>query len=101
MTTTGMKIRSISWDRAIKSLFEEMINSWKQKDYRTDKVIDLIRFIRNAYAHKQERSLKFQKALDKNIFLRKYPTLVLDVFFVVRQLELEDRSNIQQALSLK
>ena len=77
MTPTGVKIRSISWDQAIKSLFEEMMKSWKQKKYRTDKVIDLIRFIRNAYAHRQERSPEFQEDLENNIFLLQYLRLSL------------------------
>ena len=100
VTRTGQEARILSWDHAIESLFKETAMAWKQKKYRTDKVIDLLRFIRNAYAHKQERSLRFQQDLDDNIFLRKYPSLVLDVFDVVQQLEFEYRSNIRQALSL-
>ena len=99
-THTGREARIVSWDKAIKKLFRETMNAWKQKKYRTDKVIDLIRFIRNAHAHKQERTFEFQSDLEHNIFLRKYPSLVLDVFFVVQQLEFEHRSNIHQALSL-
>ena len=100
-TNTGKEIKGVSWDRTIESLYEEMIKAWKQKKYRTDKVIDLIRFIRNSYAHKQKRSLGFQTALDKNIFLRKFQSLVLDAFFVVQQLGFDNhRSNISQALKL-
>ena len=100
-TNTGQQIRIFTWDRFIAVIYQEMIRAWKQKNYRTDKVIDLIRFIRNAYAHKQERSLQFQQHLDDNIFTRKFPSLVLDVFDVVQQLEnVEERSNICEALSL-
>ena len=101
-TYTGQRVRILTWDLFIVEIYREMTRAWKQKKYRTDKVIDLIRFIRNAYAHKQERSLQFQQHLDDNIFTRKFPSLVLDVFDVVQQLKFhENRSNIREALSLK
>ena len=100
-TNTGQQIRTFTWDRFIVVIYQEMIRAWKQKKYRTDKVIDLIRFIRNAYAHKQERSLQFQQYLDDNIFTRLFPSLVLDVFGVVQQMDFDkNRSNIHEALSL-
>jgi serine/threonine protein kinase len=99
-TRTGQEVRINPWDQAIRRLFRETMEAWKQKKYRTGKVIDLIRFIRNSYAHKQERTFAFQHDIDSNIFLRKFPSLVLDVFFVVQQLGFERRSNIRQALSL-
>ena len=99
-TNTGQQIRIFTWDRFIVVIYQEMIRAWKQKNYRTDKVIDLIRFIRNAHAHKQERSPQFRQHLDNNIFTRKFPSLVLDVFDVVQQLKLyKNRSNIREALS--
>ena len=99
-TKTGKMLNALSWDVPIHSLYKEMIVSWT-KNYRTDKVIDLIRFIRNAHAHKQEKSSRFQRIVDKNIFLREYPSLVLDAFNAVKKLGLdEERSNIFQALCL-
>ena len=102
MTSTGKTVvGKRSWDHAIEDLFEEMTKAWRQKKYRTDKVIDLIRFIRNAYAHRQERSPEFQKDLEENIFLRKYPSLVLDTFGVVQKLDFDEkRNNIRLALTL-
>ena len=100
-TNTGQQFRFLTWDQFIVEIYQEMIRVWKQKKYRTDKLIDLIRFIRNAYAHKQERSLQFQQHLDDNIFTRMFPSLVLDVFDVVQQLTFtEKRSNIREALIL-
>ena len=101
-TPTGMEvIGRRSWDYAIEDLFDEMTIAWRQKRYRTDKVIDLIRFIRNAYAHRQERSPEFQEDLEENIFLRKYPSLVHDTFGVVQKLDFdEERNNIRLALNL-
>ena len=68
-TYTGQRVRILTWDWFIEEIYREMIRAWKQKKYRTDKVIDLIRFIRNAYTHKEERSLQFQQHLDDNILL--------------------------------
>ena len=99
-TDTGQQVIRVPWDHVFPQIYQEMIRAWKQKEYQTDKLIDLIRFIRNAYAHKQEKSLQFQQHLDDNIFTRKFPSLVLDVLSVVQQLKLENRSNIREALSL-
>ena len=99
-TYTGQQIRISTWDHIIPQIYQETTRAWKQKKYRTDKLIDLIRFIRNAYAHKQERSPQFQQYLDNNIFTRMFPSLMLDVLSAVQQLKLENRSNIREALSL-
>ena len=88
-TNTGGRVRLRTWDAVIPQIYQEMTEAWTQKKYRTDKLIDLIRFIRNAYAHKQERSVQFQRYLDENIFTRSFPSLVLDVFGVVQQLSLD------------
>ena len=100
-TSTGRNVRILSWDQTIGTLYIEMTTAWQRKKYRTDKVIDLVRFIRNAYAHKQERSPQTQQDLVENIFTQVYPSLVLDVFGVVQELKLEkDRSSIREALSM-
>ncbi|XP_046843495.1 uncharacterized protein LOC124437571 [Xenia sp. Carnegie-2017] len=99
-TRTGKSFQLKPWSKEIPMLHQEIITAWKQKNYRTNNVIDLVRFIRNAYAHKQERSMWFQQVLDNSIFLRKFPRLVLDVFGVVQRLELESRNTIHSALSL-
>ena len=100
-TNTGGRVRLGTWDAVIQQIYQEMTKAWTQKKYRTDKLIDLIRFIRNAYAHKQERSDQFNRYLDANIFTRSFPSLVLDVFGVVQQLKFdESRSSIREALSL-
>ncbi|XP_046841757.1 uncharacterized protein LOC124435859 [Xenia sp. Carnegie-2017] len=99
-TRTGQSFQLKPWSKEIPMLYQEIITAWKQKNYRTNNVIDLVRFIRNAYAHKQERSMWFQQVLDNSIFLRKFPRLVLDVFGVVQRLELESRNTIHSALSL-
>ncbi|CAB4021650.1 serine threonine- kinase endoribonuclease IRE1-like [Paramuricea clavata] len=106
LTNIGQIVQRSRWglvNRHMIALFAEITTARKQKKYRTDKVIDLLRFIRNAYVHKQERSLKLQDDLDRNIFLQLYPSLVLDVFDVVQKLGFlndTNRTNIQQALML-
>ena len=101
-TTVGRRVTLQSWNRSFQEMFEEVTTVWKEKKYRTDQVIDLIRFIRNAYAHKQERTPQTQEELEKNIFLQTYPSLVLDVFGVVQQLKYDEtRTNIRDALKLE
>jgi serine/threonine-protein kinase/endoribonuclease IRE1 len=103
MTQTGQSVSFAYWNVVLKDVYDEMIKTWKSKKYRTNKLIDLIRFIRNTYNHKHDKSLQLQQDLDKNIFLHKYPYIVLDVLSVVQELgfhEDESRSNIRQALSL-
>jgi serine/threonine protein kinase len=101
-TTTGKQLslpNSVPWNRHFPELFEHMRTPNRKKRYRTTKVIDFLRFIRNAYSHREERSSQDQRKLDGNVFLRKYPSLVLDVFNVVQQLGYEQhRSSIRQAL---
>ena len=100
-TSTGRNVSTLAWDQTIRTLYIEMTTAWKRKKYRTDRLIDLVRFIRNAYAHKQERSFQTQQDLVENIFTPVYPSLVLDVFGVVQELRLEeDRSSIREALSM-
>jgi serine/threonine-protein kinase/endoribonuclease IRE1 len=108
MTNIGRKVQPVqggsAWNLVnlqMNALFAEIATARRQK-YRTDKVIDLLRFIRNAYAHKQERSLVAQGYLDNNIFQQSYHSLVLDVYSVVQDLGFlndPNRSNIQQALT--
>ncbi|CAB3987252.1 serine threonine- kinase endoribonuclease IRE1-like [Paramuricea clavata] len=98
-TTIGQLVEDVPWDQVIKDLFAEMTAARKHGKYRTGKVIDLLRFIRNAYAHKQERSPAVQAVLNRNAFLHIYPSLVLDVIVVVQKLGFDkSRSNIQQAI---
>ncbi|CAB3999420.1 serine threonine- kinase endoribonuclease IRE1-like [Paramuricea clavata] len=102
LQTTSIGRNGSAWNLRMNALFAEITTAWKQKKYRTNKVIDLLRFIRNAYVHKQERSLKLQEDLDNNIFLQLYPSLVLDVFYVVQDLDFlndPNRNNIQQAVT--
>jgi serine/threonine protein kinase/ankyrin repeat protein len=106
MTNIGRQVQPVkggsAWNLVnlqMNALFAEIATARRQK-YRTDKVIDLLRFIRNAYAHKQERSPVAQGYLDRNIFLQSYPSLVLDVFSVVQGLGFDaNRSNIEQVLN--
>ena len=100
-TNTGGRVRLQTWDAVIPQMYQETITARPQKKYRTDKLIDLIRFIRNAYVHKDEKSVQFQRCLDENIFTCEFPSLVLHVFGVVQQLKFdESHSNIRDALSL-
>ena len=87
----------------IEALFAELTAAYGKKKYRCEKVIDLLRFIRNAYAHNEVRLLKLRDKLHENVFLFSYPSLVVDVLDVVRDLGFlrdENRRNIQEALTV-
>ena len=96
----GKLVQRRAWNLPdlIKNVFEEMS---QLSSYRTNKVIDLLRFIRNAYIHMQQRSPDAQRCLDRNPFLCAYPYLVLDVFEVVQDLGLENRRDIQKVLTVE
>ena len=101
-TTTGKKVSVVPWSRCCSELFKSMQTSKRRKMYRKTVMIDFIRFIRNAYCHKEERSSRERSALNNNVFLRAYPSLVLDVLAVVQRLGYhEERSSISQALKLE
>ena len=96
-TAFGKHLQTFPWNRCV----PELLRNSKRKKYKKNKVIDLLRFIRNVYAHLDERSEEEQRQLDENIFLRAFPSLVLDVFVVVQQLNYEKRINIRRVLEMK
>ena len=102
-TNMGRRFAHSPWAQQgqLQELFIEMRSTWKQKKYRIDNVIDLLRFLRNSYSHKEERSLNFKQELDNNVFLKAFPSLVIEVYIAVQNAGMVDdpnRSNIQQAL---
>ena len=96
-TAFGKHLKTFPWNLRV----PELLRNSKRKKYKKNKVIDLLRFIRNVYAHLDERSEEEQRQLDENIFLRAFPSLVLDVFGVVQQLNYEKRISIRQVLEMK
>lgn len=77
----GDQVRTNSWEIELPDLWNEMSPI---RSYRTEKVVDLIRFFRNAYAHFQERSPTCKVQLLNEIFFAKYPDFFLTVWKVVR-----------------
>ena len=61
-----------------------MTTAWTRKKYRTNTLIDLVRFIRNAGHHKGTYSNEFKEKLEKNIFLQKFPSLVFEILKVLQ-----------------
>ena len=54
--------------------------------YNTCSVIDLVRFVRNAYAHVSDSSCSSQvkqDILENQVFLDKFPFLLIDVYKAV------------------
>ena len=101
LTDIGIEIGKHSWDLQIPDLYHEMTTAWKHKKYRTYTLIDLVRFIRNAYHHKEEHSPGFKVKLENNIFLKEFPTLFFDVYLVLSNkgfLQDSSRTNIRDVI---
>ena len=84
LTDVGIEVGKHSWDLQIPDLYHEMTTAWTRKKYRTNTLIDLVRFIRNADHHKGTYSNEFKGKLEKNIFLQKFPSLVFEILKVLQ-----------------
>lgn len=100
-TEIGRIVTSQHWNSAIPMLYSAMTSAGKRSSYRGDMVIDLLRFLRNAYAHKEENPT-VQSLLQSNVFLQKFPSLVIDVYEALEKKGfLKSRANIAEVLSKK
>ena len=80
LTETGKYVSFASWNLEIERMYDEITQAWRFKKYRTDKLIDLIRFIRNVYSHRQDRSSHIKKTLKKKYFFESIRLLYLMFF---------------------
>lgn len=100
-TQIGNSVIHQHWNSTIPVLYSAMTSGRKRSSYRGDMVIDLLRFLRNAYAHKEENPT-VQSLLQSNVFLQKFPSLVIDVYEALEKNGfLKSRANIAEVLSKK
>lgn len=100
----GNRLEYQGWDARIPVLYRHITTSWPQKRYRTNQVIDLVRFVRNAYAHKEEQPEVIKRRINENLFLKAFPSLVLEVYLALqneRLLDDPERTNIKDALLME
>ena len=69
-----------------------------RQTYNTGCVMELLRFIRNAYSHKSSQNSMMQTKLNENIFLKLCDTLVLDVFLALERDNFLERPGIKNIL---
>ena len=90
------------WDTQIPQIYTEMTSMPRSRRYTTSSAVDLVRFVRNSYAHCSEstRSSFFQqKLLDEYVYFDTFPTLVITVYDIVMKYGWNSRKEIRNALS--
>ena len=90
------------WDTQIPQIYMEMTCMPRSRRYITSSAVDLVRFVRNSYAHFSEptRSSFFQKnLLDEYMYFDTFPTLVITVYDIVMKYAWNGREEIRHAHS--
>ena len=91
-----MGIPPSPWNTKVPDVYKELLI--RKSNYRTNCVLDLLRFIRNAHAHEEERSAAVKAKLQQNIFLQVFPTLVLEVYDALIRHKFLNRNGIKKFL---
>ena len=82
----GREFTSNPWEARIPQIDREMILIPRSRRYDTTSAVDLVRFVRNSYAHVSwaTRPTGFQvELLDKFVYLDKFPKLLITVYQAV------------------
>ena len=90
------------WDTKIPQIYMEMTCMPRSRRYITSSAVDLVRFVRNSYAHCSEptRSSFFKKKLlDDYVYFDTFSTLVVTVYDIVMKYRWNGREEIRNALS--
>ena len=90
------------WDTQIPQIYMEMTSTRRSRRYITSSAVDLVRFVRNSYAHCSEptRSSFFKKKLlDDYVYFDTFSTLVVTVYDIVMKYRWNGREEIRNALS--
>ena len=86
--TLGGKFNAASpWNMRIPSIYREMTSSCKGRPYNTSSAVELVRFVRNTYAHISDsaRSTTMKtEVLSRYVFVTEFPTLFMDVYRAVK-----------------
>ena len=83
--TLGNEFAVVGWENSIPDVYLEMTGAGGRR-YDTYSAVDLVRFVRNSYAHAsdQNRTTLVQDHLMKDIvFFKKFPSLLIEVFKAV------------------
>ena len=96
--TLGPEFTSNPWDAKIPQIYIEMASTPRSRRYDTTSAVDLVRFVRNSYAHVSDatRPTGFQvELLNKFVYLDKFPTLFITVYQAVMKYVWRGREEIK------
>ena len=91
----GPQFAGNPWDGEVSQIYAEMTLSSKSRKYVTSSAVDLLRFVRNTYAHVGELTEAIKTSvLNDFVFFSKFPTLVMDVYKAVTSHRWDQRKEI-------
>ena len=91
----GSQFARNPWDGEVPQIYAEMTLSRKSRKYVTSSAVDLLRFVRNTYAHVGELTEAIKTSvLNDFVFFSKFPTLVMDVYKAVTSHRWDQRKEI-------
>jgi len=77
------------WDTVIKEIYDDVTSGYSRRNYYTKSAVELVRFIRNSYAHVYSLSSERNKELllETFVFLKRFPCLVTETYKAVKASE--------------
>jgi len=77
------------WDIVIKDIYDDVTSGYRGRKYSTKSAVELVRFIRNAYAHVYSLSSERNKELllESFVFLERFPFLVTETYKAAKESE--------------
>ena len=78
------------WNTVVKEIYHDVTSGeFVRKDYDTTSAVELVRFIRNSYAHVYSLQFKRNKwlLLETFVFLKRFPFLVTETYKAVKESE--------------
>ena len=96
----GSKFDKRAWDNEIPLIYHEMTCSKKSRKYDTSSAVDLVRFVRNTFAHLNQMSPAMKKIVEVDFeLLKKFPTLLMHVYRSVVNHNWDSRQTIATAMT--
>ena len=96
----GSAFRLRTWDTEIPQIYLEMTSSRRSRRYYTTSAVDLVRFVRNTFAHLTQLSPATHKRVKEEfVFLEKFPTLLMNVYRSVMNHNWDSRPTISSAMT--
>ena len=96
----GLQFATYAWAKEVPQVYAEMTQSRKSRKYVTSSAVDLLRFVRNTYAHVGVLTTAMKTSvLTDYVFFSRFPTLVIDVYKAVTSHGWHQREEIASAMT--